>query len=457
MGIFSSILQRSTPSASGSVTVQSQPSVADRFFFGEGQQGTHAGVAMSRDTALKISTVYGAVSLISKVIAQMDILMQQRDGRGNWVAAPQHPIADLLTYQPNSYMTAFEFKSQMTFNLVMRGTSYAAINPGPRGSVDSLIPLNPDCVQPVWLPGRELAFDVHDSDAGIYGRLLADEMFRIRAPLSRNGITGLSPMACAMQTFGVALAAEEHGARMFNQGARPTGTIEVPNEMSDRAYERFKEQLKEDFDGIRNVHKTMILEDGAKFNPIQLKADEMQFLQLRSFTVEEICRWFDVPSVLLHHTDKSTSFGTGIEQVMLAFLRNNLMSWIVSWQQAMRRDLITSPRQYQSIFDVNALIRGDSTAVSKWIQLLVLTGVITRNEARAVIGYNPLEGLDVPLIPVTAAQPNDKPVDGQSEEPDPENPDGGPQDDTTDSPSSPKPGNSGNARGGLLLPRPRKR
>lgn len=387
------------------------PSPDDDRYYRSGPGGrSMTGRYVTTDLAMRVSTVYAAVNLLAKTVASLPLLMYRNDGEKSF-EAPEHPLYALLERQPNHWQTAFDFRAMLMTHLVLRGNGYAEIIPGVRGAVDQLEPLHPDRVTVSRLSDRTLAYDVSDEN-GRQRRLLQDEVLHIRSAVAPGGLVGVSPIAYARETIGLALAAEEHGARTFSNGARPSGVVQVKNRFSNEAFDRFKAGIANNFYGLHNAGKTMILEEGAEFKTIQMTADELQFLQLREFQIEEIARWFDVPLVLLHHMSKTSSWGTGVEAIMLAFVRNNLRPWLRAWEQAISRDLIIAPGLYSARFDTEELQRGDSKALAEFISRLVLNGVLTRNEGRAMLGYNHVPGLDTPLTPSNTTTSDGQPQNG---------------------------------------------
>lgn len=371
------------------------------------------------DIALTLSTVYGAVNLLAKTIGALPLSIYRRDRDGKLFEAPEHPISDVLGRTPNTWQTAFDFKSMMMAHLALRGNAFAEILPGPRGAVDRLEPLHPDRVSVDRLEDGTLRYTVAEPTPPGVPRaaqqvryLLQDEVFHIRSPMAAaNGLVGVSPVTYARETIGLSLAAEETGARLFNNGMRPSGVIQFPkgSKLGDAAFDRLKADLRSSFGGMAKAGGTPILEDGGEFKAISLTADDAQFLGTRDFQIEEICRWFDTPPVLLHHTTKTTSWGTGVEAIMIAFVRNNLKPWLSAWTDATGRDLILAPGIYSARFDTEDLQRGDSAAMANFYSRLVLNGVLTRNEARQALGYNPLDGLDEPLVPINTTTPDNMP------------------------------------------------
>lgn len=390
------------------------PDPTDERYWTRPGDPTWAGNRVNADIALRVSTVYAAVSVLAKIVASLPLSMYEVDGEGLVKPAPRHPLNYVLDQRPNGWQTGFDFRALMMANACLRGNGVARIVPGVRGAVDSLDPIHPDRVQRLdRAPDGQLRYHVQRADNRGLEVILQEDMLHIRAPLALGGGEWApSPIDYARQTIGLALAAEEHGSRTFANGARPSGVVSMPGVMSDEAFERFKTQMQEQQVGLANSGKTLILEGGGQFNAVTMTADQLQFIATRQFQIEEIARWFDVPLVMLHHLTGQSTWGTGVEAIMLAFVRNNLRPWLTAWEQAMRRDLIVAPMRYVARFDIEDLIRGDSAAVANFISRLVLNGVITRNEGRAMVGFNPLPGLSTPLVPTNTTTNDALPANG---------------------------------------------
>lgn len=373
------------------------PPVGDDFWYSNnyaGQLGstrTNTGIHVSPEKAMTVSSVHSCVNLISKSIAQLPIILYKYDNESNSrTAQPLHSLSFLLGYRPNKWQTAFDFKALMQMHLLLRGNAYAEIIPGERGAVTWLEPIHPDLVEVERIQDGTLRYRVTEWNGNVR-ILLQDEIFHIRSPICPTGLVGLSPVAYAKETISLALAAEEHGARVFANGARPGLVVTLKNRLKAEDFQRFKSELNSNFAGVHQSGKTMVLEEGATAQPITLTADEIAFLGTRNFAVEEVARWFDVPTIMLHNMTKQTSFGSGIEQVMLQFVRGTLGPWMEAWQQAIARDLIIAPFLYGAEFDTSRLIKGDMTAMANFYGRLVSEHVIVPNEARSALGYNPTD------------------------------------------------------------------
>ncbi len=394
-GLFASLFGGGIMAGDGSFTLEDKEGWIDS---GSGIMSL-AGRRISPEGSLQVSAAYACINILSKIVASLPLRMYEIDAQGNSSEAPDHPLNDVLEYQPNKWQTSWDFKAMMQMHLSLRGNGYAEIISGRRGFADQLEPIHPDRMTKVErLPDRTIRYTYIDE----FNRTkvkLQDEIFHLRGPIAPGGIVAISPIAYARETLGLALAAEQHGAQVFSNGARPQGIVTVEKTMSEPAYQRFKQEFRGAYNGLSNTGKVPILEDGAKFESVTLSNEETQFLGTREFQIEEICRWFDVPPVMLHHMQKTTSWGTGVESIMLGFLRTNLKPWLDCWTQAVRRDLILAPNRFEARFDIEDLIAGDSKAKAEFFQKLVLAGILTPNEARQALGYNPIQNGNERLIP----------------------------------------------------------
>lgn len=415
-GLFATILGASGGrNKDGSRKTTSWSPDDDRWYDTEAGGRARVGRVVTPDTAMTFSAWYACSNLVATTMAALPLRMYSKAADGSKAEAPNHPLNDLLEYQPNRWQTAFDFKAWMMYCLLNRGNAYAEIIEGPRGFADRLEPIHPDLVTVTRGDDYRIRYRISSMKPGQVDRvLLDDEILHLRGPHA-PGLVGISPISYARRTIGLALDAEEHGIRHFNSGARPSGVVTVPETMSDAAFNRFAKTWKQSFEGMQGAGKTPILEDGAKFDAITMNAVDSQFLETRQFQIEEVCRWLNVPPVMIHHMVKSTSWGTGVEQIMLSFVRTCVLMWSEVWTGAIRRDLILIPRQYEARFDIESLIRGDMKAQADFFSRLVLNGILTRNEARDALGYNPLEGLSEPLTPNNTNTSDTAPGNGGGE------------------------------------------
>ena len=212
--------------------------------------------------------------------------------------------------------------------------------------------------------------------------------------LGFDGLKGLSPIANAgKQTVGLDLAIQESTARLHANGVRPSGTMEVPANISPENFNRLKAQFEPTHMGAANVGKVIYTDKDHKWTSIQMSAQDAQILENRRFQVTDICRLFGVPPHLVMETDKSTSWGTGIEQQSLAFLRFSVDPWLKAIEGELKRKLFSRSRFYAE-FDRDALLAMDSEAQSKSFGAGIQNGYYKPSEVRRWKNLPPEDGAD---------------------------------------------------------------
>lgn len=365
--------------------------------------GTSAsGIAVSPQTAMQSAAVYSSVKVLAESIGMLPLNLYRKEANNARTLLSDHPLHVLCHDQPNEWMTSVEFWEMMVMSLNLRGNAYAYINRNRSGQVVELLPLQPDMVQVEMSTDFQLEYRISMPD-GAFKRLGVGEIFHIRG-LTLNGWLGISPIAYARESIGLALATERFGGQLFKNGAKMGGVLEHPGKLSKESYERIKTSFDEAHSGD-NAHKTALLEEGMKFARISLSANDSQFLDTRKYQRSEIAAIFRVPPHMIGDLERATF--SNIEQQSLEFVNYSLMPWLVRIEKAIKRDLMT-PDERKTMtakFNVSGLLRGDASARSALYHNGILDGWMTRNEARAAeselgIVLSPIDGLDLPLIPL---------------------------------------------------------
>jgi HK97 family phage portal protein len=351
-----------------------------------------AGVPVTTDSALRISTVWGCVRLISQSLASIPLIVYRNVGEDGRERARQHPLYGLLHEQPNAQHTAFEFKRLMTTYALLRGNGLAFIRPGARGMVDRLEPIHPDRYRPPQLVDGQLRYPILGPN-GQPEYFLQDEIFHL-CGLSYDGYWGVSVVEYARETMGLSMATESYAARYFSQNATPAGVLVHPGRVDRAGREKIRAEWEADMAGLGNAHRTAVVAENIEYKPVGLSAQDSQFLETRQFQVADVARWFGVDLTLLQENTKATSWGTGIEAMLLAFKTFTLLPWAKLWEGAISRDLILAPQAYFAEFLFDALVRPDLLTRYQAYDVAVKGGWKSRNEIRRLENDNPVAGLD---------------------------------------------------------------
>lgn len=357
---------------------------------------TYTGRRVSPAMAMKLTAVFGCVRVLSESVGMLPCFLYQSTDSGR-VKAPKEKLYSLLYTAPNDYMTPQEFWEYLIASLCLRGNFYA-YKVKALGEIVELLPLLPDNVQPKldenWNPVYQVTFPDGSRDV-----LSQDEIWHVRT-FTMDSLVGLSPISYARQTIGLGLATEEHGARLFSNGAVSSGVLQTDQALTNEAYTRLKETFQEQHQGLSNAHKPMILEMGLKWNQISMSAEDAQFLETRKFQLEEICRIFRVPLHMLQNTDRATF--SNIENLGMGFVNYSLVPYLTRIEQRINTGLVSKEKrgQFYAKFNVGALLRGDMKSRYESYATGINWGILSPNECRDLEERNPREGGDVYLTPM---------------------------------------------------------
>jgi HK97 family phage portal protein len=357
---------------------------------------SNSGHAVTVDSALQLSAVWSCVRLISETIATLPLPVYYEDEQGRKTVAKSHSLYPLLHDQPNFYMTAAEFWECMVACLCLWGNAYARKEFTPQGRLTALIPLRPDWMKPFPKGRGRIVFRYHDpEERDGYRDYAEDDIFHLKG-FGTSGITGMSPIACARHSLGNAMAAEESVGHTFRNMVRPTGILSTDQVLKQSVLDAAESKLQDKYAGALNAGKPMVLQGGFKFQPISMPPEDAQLLQTRGFHIEEVCRWFRVPPHMIGHTEKVTSWGSGIEQQMQGFLTFALRPYLTRIEQAIKKSLIApeDQRRVTAEFVLEGLLRADSHGRAEFYGAMVTNGLMTRNEIRAKENLPPMEGGD---------------------------------------------------------------
>lgn len=361
-----------------------------------------SGMAVTPDSAMRVAAVYACVRIISGAVATLPLHIKRRVDARTREDASDAPIWQLLRRRPNRWQTPSQFRRMLQAHLLLRGNAYAMIVRS-RGTVQALIPLHPDRVEVAQGDDLALTF-LYTRPDGRRLRLPQDEVLHL-VGLTLDGVRGVSPIAYARETIGLALAMEDHGATTFRNGARVSGVLKHPQKLGPEAVANLKAGLEAFRAGGDQDGKHLILEEGMDYARIAMTAEDAQWIESRKFSRTDIAMFFGVPPHMIGDTEKSTSWGTGIEQQSIGFVAYTLEDHLTMWEEAIDRDLIGADDLLYARFNRAALVKGDIKA--RWEAYVkgLQWGVYSPNEIRALEDQNPRDGGDVYYPPpnMTAA------------------------------------------------------
>lgn len=341
-----------------------------------------AGPSVSEFGALHLSTVYACVNRISNPVSQVSLNIMQKAANGGAAMVTQHPMSASskdapLGLRPNPFMSSRNLRKTTQGHALLWGNGYQEIQRNNGGEAIGLWPLLPWNTRPHRVDG-DLIYRTNIDGQGF--DINHGDVLHVM-DLSQDGYVGLSQVAMARQAIGLALALEEFGSKFFANDAKSGGFLLHPGKLSTAAQENLGAGKKavgkpavdeanpgarlEKQGGLDNAHRVKVLEEGMKFVQTTIPPEDAQFLATRGMQIAEIARIYDVPMILLQSQEGTTAWGTGIEQLMIGFVRQTIAPWIGAWEQEMNWKLFTAKERQEGLyvkFNLNALLRGDSAA-----------------------------------------------------------------------------------------------
>lgn len=371
-----------------------------------GLQGTTlAGVSVNEASAVGLTAVYRAVSIISGTIAGLPLrsLRTSTDGArervDTWLANPAGPGADL---------TQFEWVELVMVHLLLHGNAYLQRVYNGAGAVVGLTPIPPGAVTVQAIKNAD-QLTAYGGPNGAYRKWfevsLADGSKRVFTQaelehipaLSTDGLKGLSPIEAHRQALGTAIAGDRAAARLFGSGLLLGGLVSGDEDLAQSDAEEAVAALKAKLAGADHAGDIAFINARLKFTPWTIPPVDAQFIESRVHQIEEVSRIYGVPPHLLGQTEKQTSWGTGVEEQNRGLARYTLMPWTTRLEQRLSR-LLSRPTVAE--FDYSGLLQPAPEVEIPLLISQVQAGLLTLDEARRIRNLAPLPaGASAPAEP----------------------------------------------------------
>lgn len=353
------------------------------------------------DLAMQMAAVWACVSRRATTIASLPLFVYKTNN-GQRELDRASRLWSLLHESPNRRMTPYEFWMAMMLNHDLRGNAYARIERDPRtGEALSLWPMPADQVQPtVLLDGSMVYVYRIDNDVAV----IAEENVLHLKDIG-NGTVGLPRLEYMRATTTEARNAQWQANRIFGSSGKPTGVLMIDRTLNDIQRNAIRNNFAEMTAG--NTARLFLLEADMKYQQLSISPEDQQLLETRKFSVEEICRFFDVPPVLVHHSNVTT-WGSGIEQIVAGFHKFTVRPLCVSIEQALRKRVMTPAQRVRvtAEFSIDALLRASLKERMEIYASAVQNGIYNRNFCRQLENEPPYDGGEI-----FTAQSNLAPID----------------------------------------------
>ena len=341
-----------------------------------------AGVTISEEVALQLSTVWACIKVISEDVAVLPWHVFRRVSETTRARLTDHPVERVLDVEPNPEMTALTFRELILRWALSYGNGYAEIERDAGGRAKALWPIHPSNMKMI----RD------EADGQLY-YLVRDEflfeqknIFHLKGP-SPDGFNGWPVLSMALHTIGLAVASEQFGSEFFANGTHFTGLLKTAATLSDEAKKGLRDAWSRMYEGPTNRHKFAILDGGLEWHPLGVTSEDAALLETRKFQVSEIARWFRVPPHKIGDLTRSTY--NNIEHQSIEYVSDALLPWICRLEHEANRKLFTRRNVYGKLM-VQAQMRTDSKTRAEFYRTMFNLGAVSINEIRAREDENPI-------------------------------------------------------------------
>lgn len=346
------------------------------------------------DSAMTLSAVFACVKILTESVATLPLQMYKLNADGTRSQVKDHDVIRLLYNKPNRYQTRVEFFEQLMLNLVA-GNAYVKKDYSGKKLV-SLQVINSGSVDP----------SIRDDGTPIYKCRLGsstveytdNQIWHIK--LFGTGFVGMSPIAYGAQSIGIGLAGSDKTSRLMSNGAKPTGALKTEKYLKKEQRDALRGELDILING--DDGDLAVLEGNMQFEKISLTPADLELIEIRKLSVEESCRFFGVNPILIFSTDSSTTWGSGIEQLVDGFHKFGLRPYLERIEESARIHLLQRHEwdEYEFEFKTKDLLRASYLERIKSNKDRILSSQATPNQIRVEEGDAPLPYGDDLLVPV---------------------------------------------------------
>ncbi|MFP3564700.1 phage portal protein [Paraburkholderia sp. SIMBA_030] len=381
------------------------------FWFAPVGYRTSAGARVTPASAMTLPDVLACVRVLAESFAIMPFELYKPKVGGGRTKERNHWLYKLIEKAPNRFQSPYEWRMMLAGHLALRGNAFCQISANSRGEILELLPLHPDrmSIEPLDNGSYRYRYVDQSGQTIYYSR---HDIWHLRG-LSDDGYMGLSLITLARDAIGEGLSMQSYSTKFFANDAKPGGGwIEYPGTFASKEVKQQFRDSWQDMQGGSNRGKVAVLERGMKFHELGLTNKDSQFIEGRQAKTTEIARIFRVPPHKIGDLTKATF--SNIEQQSIEFWTDTMLPWARQWEYSLCFNLLGPDSDLEPDFDHKPMMRGDGNARAQRISALVNAGVMLRNEGREEEGYDPIDGLDEPLMPLNMTVVNDDGSDPNS-------------------------------------------
>jgi HK97 family phage portal protein len=353
-------------------------------------------IEVNRDTALSFFAVYACITLIASDVGKMGLQLMRRED-DIWEPHESSAFSPVLR-KPNRYQTRQQFITHWMACKLIHGNAYILKQRDERGVVVQLYVLHPRSVQTMIASDGSVFYNLAvDELAGIEAGTVAvpaSEIIHDRMVTLFHPLVGVSPIyACGLAAH-QGLEIQNNSTNFFRNGSRPSGVLSGPEEISDETAARLKAYWEENYAGS-NVGRVAVLGDGLKYEAMTMTAEDSQLIAQLKMSAEMVCSAYHVPAYKIGVGPMPTYQNA---EVLNQIYYSDCLQGHIESIESLLDDGLQLPGYYRTEFELDDLLRMDSSIKMKTAAEGVKAAIMSPNEARQKFNLAPVTGGATPYL-----------------------------------------------------------
>ncbi len=364
------------------------PSTPLSSFFDEDKK-TAAKIAVTPEKALAIGSYFSCIKVVGETMASMDLEVVEKIGKATR-SNTTHNNYWLLHAEPSQNYNRFEWVQAMMMSALGWGNGYSKIRRDRFANAKELILCPAYEVTPKKTERGKLYYEwIHDGQTEI---IMADDMIHLKN-IGTNGLVGLSTAEIQRENLANSIAKQQHEGAFYSNGAKASGILMTPGTMGPQEINNVKDSFNKENNLAKNRFKTIVLEEGVKYQQLTIPQNDAQFLESKKFDRSEIAGWFRVPPHKIGDLEKANY--SNIEAQDRAFAKDVAVPWAERFQQELNRKLLFKSERGKIMhqFNLDDLIKGDIKTRYEVYGSGIQFGILKPTEPREAEGW-PMEGTE---------------------------------------------------------------
>lgn len=324
--------------------------------------GAGGSVAVTDATAMQVGVVYSCLSKLGGVVSQLPLHEYVVKDGERMRDMPATPLWWMLNQSPDAEWTASAWKQWIVRCVKLRGDQHTEIlrdkRPGAGGAPIGLRPHHPDCVKPRRV-GHRIAYDVFDPVLGTIYTVDQDDMLHF----SGFGFDGLSSLSAikwaARSAIAGELGASSYMVKTITGGGMPRIALEYPNNLNPEQAQQLRESFASIYGNGEGGKLPLVLAHGGKAHELSISPVDLELIASRRMDKQTICEVMGVPPIIIGDSEKTSSWGSGVESITLGWVRFDVAPMLAGWEEEFNRKLFRRSGRFVE-FSLDALLRGDS-------------------------------------------------------------------------------------------------